>query len=85
VAERFVFLLHCELETPGGDPCPVRFSWIGPDRAAPSVELEARDERAAIARASEIGWWFGKSLVACPRHAAPIALEALEPEEISRG
>jgi hypothetical protein len=85
VAERFVFLLRCELETADGDPCPVRFSWIGPDRAAPSAEREARDEAAAIARASELGWWFGKSLIACPRHAAPIALEALETEEIARG
>jgi hypothetical protein len=85
MARRFRLELHCELETPDGDPCPVRFSWIGPDRPEASFELEARDESDAIARASEIGWWFGKSLVACPRHAAPIALEALDPEELLRG
>jgi hypothetical protein len=79
------FRLRCEIDLPSGGACPVRFSWIGPDRAAPSAELEARDENAAIAKATDLGWWFGKSLIACPRHAAPVALEALEPEEYARG
>lgn len=66
------FRLRCEMQTDAGETCPVRFEWIGPWRDDPNSEHEARDEAAAIDRATEIGWWFGTSLVACPRHAAPI-------------